>query len=333
MLAEEFFDLLFGRARSAQLAPLFLDRSRFLLKGLLVPRCGDRRAFGNQVFPLQLRGVVQRGQIGFPGLRLFRRPGFVGHVRSVVLVAQASEVVPELVHEQVHRERARRRCGGLGIEDSATPVGALIHQDRQEIVRRSGGHVTQRAIVVSEDVALGIEAAVVSRKRRTAKDSSMRPADAALRRWKINCPNVEIDFAAAEWLLEKQRIHQALRIGVEFLHLGVGVAIAQDEQVHLVRWRPVLENSPDAPGRHRVGQDDEPRVGINRRGPDLAEDVFGVALLERHLHLPLGPRKPQRLVIRPPGFLRLACSLPLAIDRREAARIEQAVAGPVGHLE
>src|SRR5713101_221453 len=332
-LAEEFFHLFFRGAGGAQLPAALLVRSGLLLEGFLVPRRGERRIALYQVLPLEVGGVVQGSEVGLPGLRLFRRAGLVSDVGSEILVAQPAKVVSELVDKQIDGIRVVRRCGGLVVEDSSATVGALVHQDGQEIVRRRGSGIAQGAVVVGEDVPLGIECAVVRRKRRAAEDAGVRPADAALGRWQIEGADIEIGFAAVERLLAEERVHQAFCVGVEFLHFGGGVAVAENEQVHLLRGRAVLKKRPDAPTGRKIGRNDEARVRVNRGGPDFAEYVFGVALLQRHLHRPLRPGEAQRLMKRPPELLGLAGSLPLAVNGGEAAGVEQAIGRAVGDLE
>ena len=64
------------------------------------PAGGQRRIRRQQVLPLEIAGVFQRGDIGFIGLDgNIRR--FIGNRTGVILIAEISEVVAELMNEQI----------------------------------------------------------------------------------------------------------------------------------------------------------------------------------------------------------------------------------------
>ena len=74
--------------------------------------------------------------------------GLVGDVGGVVLVAEAGEVMAELVDEDVFGVRGvdgRRR---LEVVDAAAAVLLLVDEDLEVLVRRSRRDVAERAIVV-----------------------------------------------------------------------------------------------------------------------------------------------------------------------------------------
>ena len=77
------------------------------------------------------------------------RAGLVRDVGGVVLVAEAGEVVAELVDEDVVGERGVDRGRRLVVEDAAAAVLRLVDQDLEELVRRGRRDVAQRAVVVT----------------------------------------------------------------------------------------------------------------------------------------------------------------------------------------
>src|ERR1017187_5188084 len=96
-----------------------LDRLLHLLELLLRPDRGQIDAGGQQIFPL--RGAWVRGSVRFPRFGMFRR-ATVGDIGRIVFVGQPREMVAELVHENVGRERIVGGDGGDEIEDAAAPV-------------------------------------------------------------------------------------------------------------------------------------------------------------------------------------------------------------------
>ena len=106
--------------------------------------------------------------------------------------------------------------------------------------------------------------------------------------------------------------------------LGGRVAVAEDQEVELVgRVAGALQRDQVAGGRRTRGVDQHV-VRVDHQRPDLVEVVRLVALLEHDLHRRRGAREAQRLRKGAVDLGRFAGRLPLAVDRREAARVEDA---------
>ena len=276
---------------------------------------------------------MQRRDVRLPRFRVIRRARLVRHVGRVVLVGQTGEVMAELVDEHVLGEPRVGGRGRLEVEDSAAAVLRLVDQDLEKLVGRRGRRVAQRAVVVGEQIAFGIEDVVLRRQRRPTDLESSRPADAGAGRRQIEPPHVEVRAATPERLLLEQGADQPPGVGMELGQLRLDVPFADHEQVDLLRRRTALLNGPDLAHGRPIGRIDEPGLGIDHRRPDLVEAVLGVAHLQHDLHRPPRPGKPQRLVERPVHAPRLRRRLPLAVDRREPARVDRPVGPPVDHLE
>ncbi len=152
-------------------------------------------------------------------------------------------------------------------------------------------------------------------------------AEIGVRRNSPTCP------PAPERFDSEERLHQPTRVRVELLHLVGPVPFAQEDDIHLLRRRAVLEHCPHVRVRRRIGRVHEPRVGIDRHRPDLVKRVPVVALLQDDLDGLPWPGKAQRLMERPVHGARLARRLPLAVDRGEAAGVDDPVRGGIDHLE
>ena len=160
-----------------------------------------------------------------------------------------------------------------------------------------------------------------------------RPRNAGLLRGRTERPDVEVAAPLLEGRDREEELRQPPRVLLELAALGRRVAVAQDQEVHLVRGVPRLLDLEEWAGRGRRGGVDEHVLRIEDQRPDLAEGVFGVALLQDDLDRPVGGRKAQRLGESAARILRFVRGLPLAVDGREAARIEDAVRLPVDQLE
>ena len=163
-------------------------------------------------------------------------------------------------------------------------------------------------------------------------DAVRGPRHPALLRRRVHRPDVEVGLALLEGRDGEQDVRQALRVGVPLPHLGRGVAVAEEQQVHLVARRAVLQDGPRLAGG-RAGAVDAGSLRVHGHRPGLAEEALGVALLQDDLHRALRLREAQRLVEGAVGALRLVGRLPLPADAGEATRVHDAVRGAVDHLE
>ena len=113
------------------------------------------------------------------------------------------------------------------------------------------------------------------------------------------------------------------------------VAFADQQQIDLLGRRTVLEDVPDRSGMSRRA----PRALTKREAGStsvdqmLREAIVGLPLLERHANRLRRPREPQRLVKAPMRGPDFGGGLPLAVNRRKPAGVEDAVARFVAHLE
>ena len=148
----------------------------------------------------------------------------------------------------------------------------------------------------------------------------------------VDRPDVEVGPALPERRSGEEELGEALRVGVPLPHLGGGVPVAEEEEVHLLGGRAVLHDRP-GPARGRGGPVDRRAPRVDRRRPGLAEETVRAALLHHDLHRAPRLGEAERLVERAVPALRLVGRLPLAADARETARVDRAVRGLVDHLE
>ena len=141
--------------------------------------------------------------------------GQIRDVRRVVLVGEAGDVMPELVHEDVRRPDAVGRDGAVEAVDAAAAVGRAVGQDLDDVVRRVRGDVAERLVLEREHVALGVERVVGRADRRPAVDVLRRPRDARLRRRGRQPPDVDVALAFLERRRREQRRGQPLRVALE----------------------------------------------------------------------------------------------------------------------
>jgi hypothetical protein len=119
---------------------------------------------------------------------------------------------------------------------------------------------------------------------------------------------------------------------VPLLHLRRGVTIAHQQQVQLIAGSAILHHGPDVQLRRCAAL----HVGagrIDHDRPSLTELVARAALLDHHLHRPLGRGEADTFGESAAPLLRLACGLPFAVNAGKAARIDHAIGGAIQHLE
>ena len=193
--------------------------------------------------------VEQRGRVRLPGLDAVGRRGAVRHGGGEVLVGEAREVVAELVHEDVGRPEAVGRDGAVEAEDPAAAVGARVRQDLDELVRREGRHVAERPVVESQDVALRAEGVVGRADAGAAVDAGRGPRDPRLLGGRTERPDVEVRAALLEGRDREEHVGEPPRVLLELSALGRRVAVAEDQEVDLVRRVARLLDLEQRPGR------------------------------------------------------------------------------------
>src|SRR5262245_7419641 len=239
----------------------------------------------------------------------------------------------ELVDEHVRRPQAVGRHRPVLAEDAPAAVGPRVGQDLDEVVRREGGHVAKGAVVEGQNVALAAERVVGRADARAAVNADGGARDARFLGGRTDRPDIEVGAAALEGLDGEEEIRQAPRVLLELPALGRRIAVAEDEEVHLLTRLAVLLDRDDRAGRRGRRRIDVHVFRVHDQRPDLAEGVLRVPLLERDLDRRLGSRKPQRLREGAAELLRLPRRLPLAVDRREPAGVDDPVRGAVDDLE
>src|SRR6266704_2448671 len=155
------------------LPPLLLNRTPVVFKILLAPRRRNGRTARDQIFPFQIRRIKQRRDIRLPRLDPPARRR-VSDLRSVILIRQPREVMPEFMYENIRRPLTVGCDGRTQIEYPASSVGLSVYQNLDEFIRRKGGNIAQRTIVGSQNVALSIESVICGSQRRAMMNSARR---------------------------------------------------------------------------------------------------------------------------------------------------------------
>ena len=126
---------------------------------------------------------------------------------------------------------------------------------------------------------------------------------------------------------------QPPRVLLELRPLRVGVAVAEDEKVHLRLRRAVLEQWDERARAVRRCVAHRLVLRVHPEGPHRDEGVGAVSLLERHLHRAAGQGEAKRLLEGARALLRVGGLLPLAEDGAEAARVEEGLGRGVADQE
>ena len=106
--------------------------------------------------PFEVVGIKQGRHIrlvGFDNLVGCR----VGDGTGVVLIGEASEVMPELMYKQVRRPLAVGSSCAKQAVDAATAISLGVGQDLNEIVGRGRRNAAHRLVVERQNVALGVK--------------------------------------------------------------------------------------------------------------------------------------------------------------------------------
>ena len=136
-----------------------------------------------------------------------------------------------------------------------------------------------------------------------------------------------------EWRGVEEDLQHAVRVFLELRRFGRRVTVAEDKKID-VRGRVAgILQLEQRRGWLADGAVDELVVRVDVDGPEFAEGVLVVALLEDDLHGMLGRGEAQRFREGAADFVGLVGGLPFTEDGSESAGVEQLVGGAVAHLE
>ena len=186
--------------------------------------------------------------------------------------------------EDIGGPEAVRGDGRVKVEDPASPVGAGVRQDLDELVRGKGGHVAQRAVLEGQDVALGPEGVVGGPDSGSPVNSGRRTRDPRRFRSGTEPPDVEIAPALLEGRDGEEDLGQAAGVLLEFAALAGRVTVPQDQEVHLFGRIAVFLDCEERTRRRGQTVVHEHGFRVHGRRPDFAEDILRVAFLERDTH-------------------------------------------------
>ena len=241
-------------------------------------------------------------------------------------------MVSELVDEDIGREGVVGGHRRVEVEDAASAVLPSVDDDLHHVVGGGRRHLAQALVVEVQHVAFRAESVVGRAQRRAPVDAVRGPRDPALLGRSVERPHVEVGLALLEGRDREEQVGQPPGVVVPLPHLGRGVAVAEEQEVHLLAWRAILHDRPRSP-RGRARAIDRRIPGVDRHRPRLVEEPVVAALLQDDLRGTRRLREAERLVEGAERPLGLIGRLPLAADAREAARVEGAVGGSVDHLE
>src|SRR5262249_1676415 len=145
------------------------------------------------------------------------------------------DVMAELVHENVRRPHAVGGDGAVEAVDAPAAVRGAVHQNLDDVVRRVRGDVAKRLVVEREDVALRVERAVCGAQGRWTINVLRRTRHARLRGGRYQPPDVDVALPLLEWRGAEQRRYETLGVALELRSLARGVAVAEDQQIELLR--------------------------------------------------------------------------------------------------
>ncbi len=244
--------------------------------------------------------------------------------------------MPELVHEDVRRPHAVGGHRAVQAVDAAAAVGRAVGQDLDDFVGRV--RRDDRGTPCSRTSARSAR----NRRRRTSRRPATGGRCAATG---ARCPDCAAAGDSPQTLISllpflerrgrEQGRDEPPRVALEFRPLARGVAVAEDQQIQLLRRIAALVQLDQAARRPALPR----RAATNLSAgstfvrPDVAEHVPGVALLDDDAHRRVGSGEAQRLGERAVDVFRFAGRFPLAVDRAEAARVPHRAGRGVGHLE
>ncbi len=243
-------------------------------------------------------------------------------------------MVTELVHEDV---RGKGVVGGhraVEVVDTAAAVGAAVDHDLDHVVRRKRRQAPERAVVEGEHVAFRAEGVVGRADRVAAVHAQRRPRDAGLASRRHEAPHVEVLAAFLERRGLEQDGHEAAGVGLELAPFGGGVAVAEQQQIDLVRRIAVALQGQDLAGAGvGHGRAHEHVLWIHGGRPHRRPLIAGAALADLHGDRRGRRGEAQRLVEGARDGRRLLGRDPLVVDRAEAARVEQGLGGRITDVE
>ena len=241
-------------------------------------------------------------------------------------------MVAELVHEHVGRERVVGGDRGIEVVDAAAPVLAAVHHDLHELVGCRGRDLAP-ALVEDEHVPLRPEGVVGGAEGGSVMDAFRGPGHAAHVRGGVDGPHIEVGAPLLEGRLLEERLREAPGVRVPLVHLRRGVAVAEEQEVHLVARGSALLHGPHPGSRGRARSLDRGRLRVDDHREDLPEGLPPIPLLEDDLDRRRGLRETQRLGEGAPYLLRLVGRLPFSVHARETPGVEQPIRAPVSNLE
>src|SRR5262249_46359274 len=122
-------------------------------------------------------------------------------------------------------------------------------------------------VIKREDVALGTERVISGSNRSRKMDSGRWTRNSGLNRRRAKSPHIEIVFVFLEWRSREKHIQQAARIAFEFAAFGSGIAIAEHQEIYLLRGIAVLHEFDQCARRGWTRRVDEHVLGIDIHRP------------------------------------------------------------------
>src|ERR1051325_785168 len=185
----------------------------------------------------------------------------------------------KLVNEDVVGELGGGSDRAVKIEDAAATVSPAVNEHFDKLVRRELRGPTQRAVVECQHVSFRSKRIVSRAEWRVAIDTGRRSRDPRLRRRRTHCPDIKAPAILFERRRREEPLGETARISFKLLRFGSRVAIAENQKVNTVFRLARFLYRDQGRGRHRLRAIDKLIRRIDRRGPDVLEDILRVAFL------------------------------------------------------
>ncbi len=187
------------------------------------------RPLRDEVLPLGGE-IVERGHVGFPGLRIGRIGGLF-LVAIGIFVRQPAEGVAELVDHHGDEGRMVAVHDRDGIVDAAAAVNRGVHEDDHVLERNRADGVIDLLHGGGRQIPGGVEGVEMAVQGGPEPFPGTGDADAGLLRRRKDGTHGEVVPVTGERLMAEQRLGDALRIPVELGLLGGGISFRHHDDV------------------------------------------------------------------------------------------------------
>ena len=254
------------------------------VENILLPVGGNSDARREQVLPLQVIRIEQRGNVDRPRLHPGCKKFLIRNAGSVILIRQSGEGMPHLVDQQKFAPFIIGGKGSIGIIDASAAITSAVDHDQQRVVGHLAGDITQGLVVFRQQIAFGIQGIEGGVQHGIFVAPLARLIGAAFLRGTEDGADIKAFALAFVGLPLKDQVAVTPGVFGEFFLLIFGVALAQQQQVDLLMCRAALQQAVDPVIAPRRFADDVIIRRIDHPTVHRMAQVLPVADLQHKAH-------------------------------------------------